>query len=118
MIRNKLRAAKILLIINAIIGVAGSAGIAIYMAAFAYDSGPNHVGAMITFTVVFFPIAILWSLFCYGAYKGIITDRIFPKFIFWLFVVFSVAGFPIGTITSFILIYLWYTLKNEGVSNA
>ena len=111
---KKLKLAKVLFIVNAMmIGVLGGALLGIYAAIFMYDSGPHPKEAVMAFSAFFFPISILWSLFCYGAYKGLQSHRTSLQVIFWLFIIWNLFGFPIGTAFSGAIFYIWYTLDKE-----
>ena len=104
---TKLQIAKYLFIANAIFVSVGY-GLLAALAAIAYSPGPGpHIKAALTaFAVVFVILAIFWSLFCYGAYKGMTSERTSFKVIFWVFVICSMLSFPIGTAFAVALIYL------------
>lgn len=111
---NKVKTAKYFFIANALlIGVAGGALMGFFTAVFAFDSGPHYKEALIVFSVIFFPLSLSWSLFCYGAYKGIKSDNLILKFIFWFFVLWNIITFPIGTIFAIYLIYLWREINKR-----
>jgi len=115
---NKLKLAKVLFIVNAIlIGVLGGALLGMYGAIFASEGGPDLKQEILAFAVFFFPLSILWSLFCYGAYKGLQSSNIALQVIFWLFIAWNLFAFPIGTIFSLVIIYIWYTQNKEQTSN-
>jgi hypothetical protein len=118
---NKIQIAKYLFIANAVLVSVGYGALA-GLIAFVYASGPGpHLKeAIIAFSIVFFTLSIFWSLFCYGAYKGIKSDKLYFKIIFWLFVVCStvLVVFPVGAIFAAALIYLWHSIKKEAIANA
>ena len=118
---NKIQMAKYLLIANAVLVSVGYGALAGLMI-FVYDSGPGpHLRkAIIAFSVVFFTLSIFWSLFCYGAYKGIKSNKRYFKIIFWLFVMCSIVivAFPVGAMFAVALIYLWRSMKKEETTNA
>jgi hypothetical protein len=118
---NKIQIAKYLFIANAVLVSVGYGALA-GLVAFVYDSGPGpHLKeAIIAFSIVFFTLSIFWSLFCYGAYKGIKSNKLYLKIIFWLFVMCNIVlvAFPVGTMFAVALIYLWRSIKKEETTNA
>ena len=46
---------------------------------------------------IFVPFAVLWAFFCYGAYNGLTSEKTVLNFVFWLYGVGNVFGFPVGT---------------------
>jgi len=65
-------------------------GAALYGAAYSSKS------LWAAFLPIFLPFSILWSLFCYGAYKGLVGTNALLKVVFWLFVLGHVVGFPVA----------------------
>lgn len=118
---SKIQIAKYLFIANTVLVSVGYGALA-GLLAFVYDSGsgPHLKEAIIAFSIVFFTLSIFWSLFCYGAYKGIISNMRYFKIIFWLFIICNIVMvvFPIGIIFAFALIYLWRSIKKEETTNA
>lgn len=118
---SKIQIAKHLLIANAVLVSVGYGALA-GLLGFVYDSGPKpHLKASLTtFSIVFFTLSIFWSLFCYGAYKGIKSNKLYFKIIFWLFVICNsfLVVFPAGIMFSVALIYLWRSIKKEETANA
>lgn len=114
---NKLKLAKVLFIVNAIlIGMLGGALLGMYGAIFASEGGPNLSREILAFAVFFFPISVFWSLFCFGAYKGLQSSNTALQVIFWLFIVWNIFAFPIGTLFSLVIIYIWHTQNKEQAS--
>ncbi len=117
---NKIQTTKYLFIANAVLVSVGYGTLA-GLLAFVYDSGPEpHLKkAIIAFSIVFFTLSIFWSLFCYGAYKGIKSNKLHLKIIFWLFVICSIVlvAFPVGIMFSVALIYLWRSINKEETTN-
>lgn len=54
-------------------------------------------------------VGSIWAAFIYGAYRGLSSSRISLRAMFWMYVVFHVFVFPIGTAVSALLIWLWHT---------
>lgn len=82
---NKLKQAKVILVLDAIlIGVIGGAAIGLYYTVISnvFNFGHSLIDTLLSFSMVFFPISIILSSFCYGAYKGINGENSFYKFIF------------------------------------
>jgi hypothetical protein len=118
---NKIQIVKYLFIANAVFVSVGYAALS-GLVAFAYDSGPGpHLkGAIITFSIVFFTLSIFWSLFCYGAYKGIKSNKLYFKIIFWLFVMCSIVivVFPVGIMFVVALFSLLRSIKKDEATSA
>lgn len=88
---NRIRVAKFVFSLDAVLGILSIGGAAFYGAA--YSSGKVWPA----FLAIFVPFAVLWALFCYWAYKGLTSEKAVLKFVFWLYVVGNVFGFPVGT---------------------
>ncbi len=114
---NKIQIAKYLFIAYAVLVSAGYTALAVLMG-LAYDPTPHLKEAIIPSSVVFFTLLIFWSLFCYGAYKGIKSYKLYFKIIFWLFVMCNMVAFPVGTMFAVAIIYLWRSIKKEETTNA
>ena len=118
---NKIQITKYLFIANAVLVSVGYGALAGLVAS-AYAPGPgSHLKeAMTAFSIVFFTLSIFWSLFCYGAYKGIKSNKRYFKIIFWLFVMCNIVMvvFPAGTMFAVAIIYLWRSIKKEETTNA
>ncbi len=68
----------------------------------------NTTGApWLVFLLTVIVIGSIWAAFTYGAYKGLSSSRVTLQAVFWLYVVFHVFVFPIGTAVSALLIWLW-----------
>ena len=78
---DRITVAKLTFSLDAVLGILGAGGAALYGAA--YSSG----NVWTTFLTIFVPSAMLWSLFCYSAYKGLTSQNVVLKVVFWLFVV-------------------------------
>jgi hypothetical protein len=89
---SKIQIAKYLFIASAVLVSVGYGALA-GLVAFAYDSGPGpHLRkAIIASSIVFFTLSIFWSLFCFGAYKGLKSNTLYFKAIFWLFVMCNIV---------------------------
>lgn len=106
-IEDRTRVAQFLFSLDAVLGILSIGGAALYGAA--YSSGNVWTTAL----AIFVPFAVLWALFCYCAYKGLTSENAVLKFIFWLFVVGHVFGFPVGTAISGVSIWLWRDLRKN-----
>ena len=105
-IDDRIKVAKFLFSLDAVLGILGIGGAALYGAA--WSSG----NVWTTSLAIFVPFAVLWSLFCYCAYKGLTSENAVLKFMFWLFVVGHIFAFPVGTAISGVAIWLWRDLRN------
>ncbi len=106
LMNDRVRLAKYLFFLDAVVGILGIGGAALYGAAYSSKS------AWVAFFPVFIPFSALWALFCYGAYKGLTSPNAFGKVVFWLFVVGHVPAFPVGTAISGACIWLWRGLSS------
>lgn len=97
--------AKFVFSLDALLGILSVGGAALYGAA--YASGNMWT----TFLAIFVPFAVLWALLCYGAYKGLTSEKAVLKFVFWSYVVGNVFGFPVGTAIAGVSIWLWRDLR-------
>lgn len=102
---NRVRAAKLLFSLDAFLGLLSVGGAALYGAT--YASG----NVWIAFLGTFIPFGALWLLICYGAYKGLTSENIALKFVFWAFVVGHAIAFPVGTAIAGAAIWLWRELR-------
>jgi hypothetical protein len=102
---NRIRVAKFVFSLDAVLGILSVGGAALYGAA--YASGKMWT----TFLAIFVPFAVLWAFFCYGAYKGLTSEKAVLKFVFWSYVVGNVFGFPVGTAIAGVSIWLWRDLR-------
>lgn len=84
-------------------GVIGAFGIG---AAAFYGAAMTTGNAWVAFFGILIPFLPLWALFCYGAYRGLTSDNLFQRVLFWLFVTGHVFVFPVGTVISGALIWL------------
>jgi len=104
-LNNRSKVAQSIFSLDAVLGILSIGGAALYGAA--YSSGK----AWPAFLAIFVPCAVLWALFCYGAYRGLTSDNIILKFVFWLYVVGNVFVFPVGTAIAGVSIWLWRDLR-------
>ncbi|HSW12714.1 MAG TPA: hypothetical protein VLI06_07735 [Solimonas sp.] len=104
---NPIRVAKFVFSLDAVLGILAIGGAALYGAAL--TSG----NAWMAFFAVFAPFAALWTLFCYGAYKGLTSGKAVLKFVFWSHVVGNAFGFPVGTAIAGVSIWLWRELRKQ-----
>ena len=109
--KNPARLAKYLFSFDAALGIMSIGGAALYGAAYSSKS------LWAAFLPIFLPFSILWSLFCYGAYKGLVGTNALLKVVFWLFVLGHVVGFPVGTAIAALCIWLWRELSSPADSN-
>ena len=107
---NRIKVAKLIFSLGAVLGILSAGGGVLYGAAL----GPRSA-MWTTFLATFVPVAVLWSLFCYLAYKGLTSERAVLKFVFWTFVVFNLFVFPIGTGISGVSIWLWRDLRKQNI---
>ena len=106
--RDRARAATVLVVLNTLIGIFGIAGGAMYGATF--SSG--NVG--LAFVAMFVPITFFWVLSCYGAHRGLKSDNVFLRMLFWIHVLNNFFIFPVGTATSCLLIWLRRDMRRKG----
>jgi hypothetical protein len=106
---NLIRAAKFVFSLDAVLGILSVGAAALYGAAL--TSG----NAWTAFFSIFVPLAVLWALFCYGAYKGLTSAKAVLKFVFWLNVVGNVFGFPVGTAIAGVSIWLWRDIRKQNI---
>lgn len=97
--------ARFVFALDAVLGILAIGGGALYSATFA--SGNYWMTAL----TVFVPSAALWTLFCYGAYRGLTSDALLLKIVFWVWVVGNAIGFPVGTATAAVAVWLWRDLR-------
>jgi hypothetical protein len=110
--KSRVRVAKFVFSLDAILGILSIGGAALYLAAL--TSG----NAWTAFVAIFVPFAVLWSSFCYWAYKGLTSEKAVLKFVFWSCVVGNVIAFPVGTAIAGVSIWLWRDLRRQDESAA
>ena len=110
--KNRIKVAQFTFFIGTFVGVLSADGGALTAAAFSAAQGLQF---WIKSLVLFVPISILWSSFCYLAYKGFTSNKIILKFIFWLYVVFNVFIFPIGTVIAGVSVWLWRDSRIQNI---
>ena len=106
---NRIRVAKFVFSLDAVLGILSVGGAALY--GVALTSGNKWTA----FFAPFVPIAALWALFCYLAYKGLTSENAVLKFVFWLNVVGNVFGFPVGTAIAGVSIWLWRDIRKQNI---
>ena len=106
---NHVTVAKFIFTLGAVLGILSIGGGALYGATWSSEN------VWVAFLKVFVPLAVLWSLFCYAAYKGLTSERAVLKFVFWLYVVANVFVFPVGTALAGACIWLWRDLRRHPV---
>jgi hypothetical protein len=114
---NNIKIAKRLFICIAIAGIAFSAGVGLLCVVFAGVAASEPL-VWIVSSAIFVTLSTFWLLFCYGAYKGLNSNRLYLKIIFWLFVIVNMAHFPVGTTFAIALIYLWRKVNKTETSIA
>lgn len=100
--RDRETFARIVFCIGAAMGVLSAGAGALYAAAM----GSSGTAFWIQFVAIWAPVAALWMLFCYGAYRGLASRNVALRVVFWLFVLFHVFVFPIGTAISAACLWL------------
>ena len=111
--RKRIRIARFTFSFDAVLGVLAVAGACLYAAAY-----NRHAAVWPLILTVFVPFSLLWSLFCYGAYKGLTSERTALKFVFWCHVVLNAFSFPIGTVIAGVSIWLWRGLGKREATPA
>ena len=104
---DRARVAKYLFSVDAVLGILSIGGAALYGAAYSSKT------VWAAFFPVFVPLAALWALLCYGAYKGLTSSNVLLTLLFWLFVVGHFFAFPVGTAFSLVCIWLWRDLSSH-----
>jgi hypothetical protein len=108
---DPIRLAQVVFALDAVLGILAIGGAALFGAA--YSSG----SVWTSFLSVFVPLSALWTLFCYLAYKGLTSDNLVLKAVFWLNVVGNAIGFPVGTAIAGASIWLWRELRRAEPSH-
>lgn len=104
-LEDRLRVAQVLFGFDAVTGSFSVAAGALYGAALA--SGNPWTAFLTTFV----PVALLWCLICYCAYRGLTRGNAIFQLVFWLFVLGHVFAFPVGTAIAGLCIWLWRELR-------
>lgn len=91
---DRLKLARILFSLDAVLGIVAIGGAALYGAAYSPKS------PWLPFISILLPGAALWGLFCYGAFRGLTGKNALCNVLFWLFVVGHFFAFPVGTAIS------------------
>ena len=102
---DRVRIAKVLFGVDAVLGILAIGGAALYGAAL--TSGNPWVA----FFGMLLPLSALWLLLCYVAYQGLTTGHGVAKIVFWLYVTGNFFAFPTGTAISGLSIWLWRELR-------
>lgn len=95
--------------LDAVLGILSIGGAALYGTV--YASG----NAWLAFAAIFVPFSTLWLAFCYGAYKGLTSEKTVLKIVFWSNVVGNAFGFPVGTAIAGVAIWLWRDLRKQDI---
>ena len=103
---NRIRIAQFLFALDGLLGIASIGAAALYGAA--WSSGNVWTAAL----TIFVPCAALWSLLCYGAYKGLTSSNKALNALFWIIVVGNAIGFPVGTAIAGAYVWLWRELAH------
>lgn len=75
----------------------------------------RHADVWTIVWTTFVPLSAAWSLFCYCAYKGLTSQNIVLKSVFWFHVACNVFIFPVGTGIAGLSIWLWRDLRKPDV---
>ena len=104
---DRTRVAQLVFGLDAALGVLGIGAASLYGAALS-SGNPWTV-----FLAIFLSCSGLWLLFCFCAYKGLTSDNLLLKGVFWLAVVGHLPAFPVGTAFSGASIWLWRELRRQ-----
>lgn len=107
---DRIRVARLVLSLDAVLGI-----LVVGAACLFGVSYNRHASVLATFVTIFVPLSVLWSSLCYGAYRGLTSDKVVLQFVFWLVVVCNVPSFPIGTGIAGVLIWLWRDSRKQGI---
>ena len=110
--QGKLKIARIAYLANMLLGAASAGFIAYLAVSFPNGKWPESDDAISIFSIIFITITLLWAIFSYGAYKGLTSNNIALKIIFWVHTIWNLVTFPIGTAIAAICIYIWSDLKS------
>lgn len=99
------RLARVVYALDAALGILSIGAGALFGAS--YASG----NVWVAFLTIFVPASVAWCLFCYGAYKGLTSDNVLLKSVFWVHVVGNAIGFPVGTAFAGACFWLWRELR-------
>ena len=105
---NRIKVARFMFSIDAVLGILAVGAACLFGAAY-----NRHAPLLPIFLTIFLPLAVLWSLLCYGAYKGLTSEKFILKIVFWFHVACNVLSFPIGTAVAGVSIWLWRDLRNQ-----
>ena len=107
---NRIKVAKFIFSLDALLGILAVGAACLFGAAY-----NRHAPLLPIFLTIFLPLAVLWSVFCYCAYKGLTSEKAVLKFVFWFYVVCNVLSFPIGTAIAGVSIWLWRDLRKQDI---
>jgi hypothetical protein len=102
---DRARVARLVYALDAALGILAIGGASLYGAAW----GSGNVWVL--FLSVFVPATVAWSLVCYGAYKGLTSDNVLLKSVFWVHLAGNAIGFPVGTAFAGACFWLWRELR-------
>jgi hypothetical protein len=106
---SRIGIAKFIFSLDAVLGVLSVGGAALYIAAL------SSWKMWAAFLATFVPFSALWLLFCYAAYKGLTSEKVVLKFVFWTYVVANLFVFPVGTVISGASVWLWRDLRKQNI---
>ncbi len=114
--KNRIKVAKFMFSLGALLGILSAGGAGLYAVAYTPGSGtPPIKEALTTFLIIFVPVSVLWSSFCYLGHKGLTSNKTILKFKFWFYVVWNVFVFPIGTVIAGVSVWLWRDLRRQNI---
>lgn len=103
---DRVRVAGVLFGFDAVAGILSIGGAALYGAAL--TSGNPWVAFWSTLV----PLALLWALICWCAFRGLTGAGTAFRVVFWLFVAGHLFAFPVGTAVAGLCIWLWRELRS------
>lgn len=89
---NRILLARFLFTLDAVLGILVVGAACLFGAAY-----NRHADEWMIFLTNFLPLSLVWSLLCYYAYKGLTSENVVLKSVFWFYVFCNVFIFPIGT---------------------
>jgi hypothetical protein len=105
---DKIKVAKVMFSIDAILGILVVGAACLFSVAYR-----RHGGMLPTFLTIFVPLTVLWLSICYWAYKGLTSDKVMLKLVFWFYVICNAISFPIGTAIAGVSIWLRRELRKQ-----
>ena len=105
---HPMRVAKIVFSVGAVLGIVAVGAACLFGAAY-----NRHAPLQPIILNIFLPFSVLWTLFCYCAYRGLTSANVVLKAAFWVFVALNVFAFPVGTAIAGMSIWLWRDLGKQ-----